>query len=189
MDSLQNRSGVIEFADTGPSRVQVRIRLISAYNESSKSEGENERSHVSDLFYIREATDADWPACNALSAGAGMDSMPSMDGVTVAVSHADDAVVGFVRVAIGPENGIAHVEPIVVYPTWSGHGVGRALMENALAEYGEIRLVSRGSSTAFYERLGYESVPWELIDRTVTEDCIGCSHWDECKPVPMRKKA
>lgn len=139
-----------------------------------------------ELFRLRPAVEDDLPALCALSRGEGMDDIPGIEGVTVAESNVGD-IVGFVRLVVGPANGIAHVEPIVTYPTWQGYGVGRALMEHALEERGEIRLVSRGTSTPFYQRLGYEPCEWDMIDTSVTEDCIGCPHWDECQPVPMVK--
>ena len=111
------------------------------------------------LFTLRPAREDDLPTINAFAAVEGMADLPSIDRVTVAESEAGD-VVGFVRIA-AEEEGVGHVNPIVVYSTWRGYGVGRALMDDALARYGELRLVSRGSSLGFYRALGFHEVPWD----------------------------
>ena len=89
--------------------------------------------------------------------------------------------------AFSPE-GIAHVNPVVTYPTWRGYGVGRALMDEALERHGELRFVARGASVGFYEKLGYRAIPWEDVCLDVAEDCRICTLVDECKPQPMGKK-
>ena len=86
------------------------------------------------LFTLRPAREDDLPTMNAFAAAEGMADLPSIDRVTVAESEAGD-VVGFVRIA-AEEEGVGHVNPIVVYSTWRGYGVGRALMDDALARYG-----------------------------------------------------
>lgn len=136
------------------------------------------------LFTLRPAREDDLPVLNAFNHAEGMDSLDSVDNVTVAVDGDGDPV-GFIRVAIG-SSGRAYVNPVVVNPFGRGHGVGRALMDDALAAHGELRLVSRGSSIGFYEALGYEACPWDEIDEGVSEDCAGCGWRDECGPLPMR---
>lgn len=127
------------------------------------------------------------PFINAFNHAEGMDALDGTEGVTVAVDADDDAV-GFIRIAVGP-SGNAFVNPVVTNPYWRGLGVGRALMERALAQHGALRLVARGSSVGFYEALGYEACPWDEIDEGVSEDCAGCAWRDECGPVPMRSPA
>lgn len=141
---------------------------------------------MSDLFTLRPAVEDDLEAINTYAYWEGMDVMPSLDNITVAES-ADGDVVGFIRIAMGA-NGIAHVNPVVTVETWRGYGVGKALVEDALAKYGELRLVSRGSSLGFYHAVGFENVPWEDIDMAVVDDCEGCEMREECNPQPCRKK-
>ena len=114
-----------------------------------------------------------------------MDYLPSLERVTVAV-NADDEPVGFIRISLG-RAGVARVNPIVVHESWRGYGVGRALIDEAQDAYGELRLVSRGSSKAFYDALGFEPCAWDLIESDVIEDCDGCPLFDECEPCPMRR--
>lgn len=138
-----------------------------------------------ELFTLRDARAADKPTLDAYCIAEGMDVLPSVDLVRVAV-NADDEIVGFIRIALS-EEGVAFVNPVITYDTWRGYGVGRALMDDALDLFGELRLVSRGTSIAFYEALGYERIPWDAVEMTLVEDCDGCAIREECGPVPMRK--
>ncbi len=140
-----------------------------------------------ELFSIRDAREDDKPVFDAYCNAEGMDAIPSIERVRVAVNE-DDEVVGFIRIALDDE-GVAFVNPVITHATWRGFGVGRALMDEALARYGELRLVSRGQSLAFYEALGYERIGWDLIKMALVEDCEECELRDECGPVPMRKRA
>lgn len=141
---------------------------------------------MTDLFTIRDACDEDLSTLNAFNYAEGMDALPSVENIRVVV-NATGEIVGYLRLAFSPE-GVAHVNPVVTYPTWRGYGVGRALMEEALERYGELRFVARGTSVGFYERLGYRAIPWDEVCLDVAEDCRGCTLAEECKPVPMGKK-
>ena len=140
-----------------------------------------------ELFTIRDARADDKPVLDAYANAEGMDAIPDIEGVRVAVND-DDEVVGFIRIALDEEDGTAFVNPVITHETWRGYGVGRALMEEALARHGELRLVSRGGSLAFYEALGYERIGWDLIKMALVDDCDHCELRDECGPVPMRKR-
>lgn len=138
------------------------------------------------LFTLRPARESDRPLIDSYTYAEGMDRLPSLERVTVAV-NADDMPVGLIRIALSSQ-GIAHINPVVTYRAWRGYGVGRALVEAAEAEYGELRLVSRGSSKPFYDALGYEECGWDLIEPGVSDDCDGCELREECRPQPMRKR-
>lgn len=135
------------------------------------------------LFHIRPATQSDAPALAQLTWPEGMDNIIDIEKVTVAV-NADDEVVGLIR--IEDAGGCAYVNPIVTYPSWRGHGVGEALMTLAIERFGEVRLVARGSSVGFYEKLGFENIPWEMVDTLISSDCEGCEMYEDCHPQPMR---
>ncbi len=141
---------------------------------------------MTELFTLRSACETDIDTINAYASWEGMDVMPSHENITVAQS-AEGNVVGFLRVARGV-NDVMHVNPVVVVSTWRGHGVGRALMEDALQRFGELRLVSRGESVGFYEALGYAPMLWDDIDKAEVDDCDNCDMRSVCKPVPMGKK-
>ena len=103
-----------------------------------------------ELFRIRDAREDDQTALDVLCAAEGMDAIPSTERVRVAVND-EDEVVGFIRIAVDEDEGTAFVNPVITHDTWRGYGVGRALMDEALAVFGELRLVSRGQSLAFYD--------------------------------------
>ena len=137
------------------------------------------------LFTIRDACEADMALIDLYAGEAGMDRIPGPKRVRVAV-NADDQVVGFCRLQ-DDVNGVAYVNPIVVYSAWRGHGVGKALIEDAQSRDGELRLVARGTSEGFYRKLGFVEMPWEELDmEAAEEDCGNCPHRAECGPVPMK---
>lgn len=140
-----------------------------------------------ELFSLRPAREEDMPYIDSYAYREGMDRIPGIDGVTVAV-NADDLPVGFLRLAIGPD-GVAYVNPVVTLDSWRGYGVGKALMRMVMDAHDEVRLVARGGSVPFYRAIGFEETPWENIDVTFTEDCDGCPLWEECNPLPMAWKA
>lgn len=140
---------------------------------------------MAELFTLREARASDKALVDAYCAQEGMDSLPNLENVTVAV-NADDEPVGFIRLARGA-NDVWHVNPVVVYGLWRGYGVGRTLTEDALQRTGELRMVARGSAVPFYERLGFSACAWDEVDTSVTEDCEGCTWRAECAPCPMKR--
>ena len=141
---------------------------------------------MTDLFTIRDACDEDLATLNAYNYNEGMDAFPSVENIRVAVNGAGE-IVGYLRLVFSPE-GIAHVNPVGTYPTGRGYGVGRALLVVALERHGALRVVARGASVGFYEKLGYRAIPWEDVCLDVAEDCRICTLVDECKPQPMGKR-
>lgn len=135
------------------------------------------------LFTLRPAKEEDRELIDAYTYAEGMDFLPSLENVTVAANDADQCV-GFLRLAFSAKQ-VAHVNPVVVYSEWRGFGVGRALVEDALARCGELRLVARGGSIPFYRALGFSETSWENIAPGVTEDCEHCGIRQECGPLPM----
>ena len=136
-------------------------------------------------FSIRNAREGDMALINSYAHAEGMDSIPGPQRVRVAVNE-DDAVVGFCRLQ-DDLNGIAYVNPVVVYSLWQGYGVGRALIEDARALAGELRLISRGPNEGFYRKLGFVEMSWKEADlAAASEDCDNCPYRESCGPVPMR---
>ena len=143
---------------------------------------------MNELFTIRDAQNRDMPTIDAFAKAEGMDRIPGTERVRVAV-NGDDEVVGFCRLQ-DDDNGIAYVNPIITYPTWRGYGVGKALMEDAHASVGELRLIARGTSVGFYRKLGFVDMPWSEVDfKAAEEDCESCPYRAACGPVPMRLSA
>ncbi len=136
------------------------------------------------LFDIRDMGHADVAAVNALAALEGFGMVDAHDAVRVAVND-EGEVVGFSRFVFDGE-GVAHVNPVAVYASWRRYGVARALMDEALRLWGELRLVSRGESLPFYDALGFQRCDWKDIAPSVVAECDACELRDECGPVPMR---
>ena len=134
-------------------------------------------------FALPPAQEAARAALALMCGMEGMDTFDELDDVTVAVNDAGEPV-GFIRIVVG-SNGVAYVNPVVVYPTWRGLGVGRALTDAVQERYGELRLVSRGAARPFYERMGFTACGWDMIVPGVSEDCDHCSWREECAPQPM----
>ncbi len=140
---------------------------------------------MAELFTIRDARESDMALIDAYANAEGMDVIPGPDRVRVAVND-DDAVVGFCRLQ-DDVNGVAYVNPIVTYSAWRGYGVGRALIDDARAIAGELRLISRGTSEGFYRKLGFVEMSWDEVDlEAASEDCDNCPYRAQCGPVPMK---
>ena len=141
---------------------------------------------MAELFSIRDANEGDMPLIDAYAHAEGMDSIPGPARVRVAV-NGDDEAVGFCRLQ-DDVNGIAYVNPIVVYSEWRGYGVGRALMQDAHERAGELRLISRGTSEGFYRTLGFVEMDWADVDlEAAEEDCDDCPYREACHPDPMKQ--
>ena len=137
------------------------------------------------LFTIRDAREGDMGLINAYAQAEGMDVIPGPARVRVAVND-EDVPVGFCRLQ-DDVNGIAYVNPIVTYDAWRGYGVGRALIEDARAIAGELRLISRGTSEGFYRKLGFSEMSWDEVDlEAASEECDTCPYRANCHPVPMK---
>jgi predicted GNAT family N-acyltransferase len=136
------------------------------------------------VFSIRDAQETDKELIDYYAALEGMDVIPDIDNIRVAVNQ-DDVCVGFIRLNYNSQ-GVAHINPVVVYGPWRRYGVGRALVKEAINREGEIRLVSRGGSYKFYKALGFKDCSWSEIEPGVSEECDGCLLRPECKPVPMK---
>ena len=139
------------------------------------------------LFSLRTATSQDIPTLDAYGAAEGMGPIPDIEHVFVAQNAAKE-LVGFIRLAFD-EAGVCHVNPVVVCSTWRGRGVGRALMDYAATRFGELRLVSRGSSRSFYEALEFTPIAWDAIKPEIAAECEECELFDECGPTPMSSSA
>lgn len=138
------------------------------------------------LFSIRDARREDKALIDAYAQAEAMDSLPGIDRIRVAVNE-DDVVVGFCRLQ-DDVNGVAYVNPIVTYAPWRGYGVGRALIEDAAACVGELRLIARGGSEGFYRKLGFIPMGWDEVDlEAASEDCDNCPYRASCGPVPMKR--
>lgn len=140
---------------------------------------------MEELFSLRDARPSDKALIDHYAMSEGMDVMPGIERIRVAVND-DDVVVGFCRLQ-NDKNGIAYVNPIVTCESWRGYGVGAALIADARCRAGELRLISRGQSEGFYRKMGFTEMPWSEVDlQAASEDCDNCPHRNACDPVPMK---
>lgn len=94
-------------------------------------------------------------------------------------------VVGAARVEIMDNR--AWIRPIVVDDAYQGSGIGSALVEAALTNHETLFAVARGPAVPFYERLGFEPVPWDEVPGVLWHECDGCPDVRSCGPLPMRR--
>lgn len=134
---------------------------------------------------LRAARSEELDILSALSNLEGMDRLPSVDNVCVAVNE-DDQIIGFIRLQ-QDRTGIWYVNPVVVESGWRGNGVGRMLIEDAHDRVGELRLIARGAVVPFYLKLGFSEMNWDDVDlEAASEDCDNCPYRADCFPQPMR---
>lgn len=132
---------------------------------------------------IRPFENGDTDRVVALGEDASMGTLEGFDNTLVA-EYDRSGIVAFIRLNFYDET--HYVNPIVVDPAWQKKGVGRCLMEEALSATEELRFVARGDSIPFYQRLGCEQIPWDMIAPEVAQDCDGCEMKLTCHPQPMR---
>ena len=143
---------------------------------------------ASELFTLRPAVEGDLPLINLYTFGEGMAEVPGIEGITVA-ANPDGLCVGFIRMEDGVDefDGVGFINPIVVFEPWRGYGVGKALVDDILTRYEDVRLVSRSSSLGFYRTLGFQDCTWDDIRADLVSDCDGCEmNGNECHPQPLR---
>jgi N-acetylglutamate synthase-like GNAT family acetyltransferase len=109
----------------------------------------------------------------------------SVDYCLVAVE--EKSPVGLARLEFG--EGIPYVRPVVVLPVRQGKGIGTRLLRIVIATYQEVRVVSRGPSTEFYRKLGFERMAWGDIHQPFRQECEQCPDRSECNPCPMVYRA
>lgn len=136
---------------------------------------------------IRPARKADLQRINSMARASGMSPVQNVSNVYVGEIQGY-GVVSYVKLTFGRPDGICHVNPIVVDRPWRRLGLGKRLILFLLDRYGEVRLVARGESEGFYERLGFENVGWEQIYDPVASECDTCSDREDCRPRPMGRR-
>ena len=56
-------------------------------------------------------------------------------------------------------------------PAESGQGIGKALLQHILSQMPCLTVISRGSATGFYERMGFEFADWNEIHLLFKNEC------------------
>ena len=99
------------------------------------------------------------------------------------ICEADGVLAGAIRVEIMDDR--PWIRPIVVGDAYQGSGIGTALVEAALAEYGILLAVARGAALPFYERLRFERIDWDEVPGELWHECDSCPDIGKCGPVPI----
>ena len=145
----------------------------------------NEQKSRIEKFYIRNARTEDLPLLRQLFAEEGFGDLSSVENVRVAATR-DNIMYGAIRCEKG-SNHAWYVRPIVVFDSMQGHGVGKALLNDALKQHVDLRLSSRGEIGPFYESCGMQKCFWEDIAPEFARECKElCPDYKECAPQPYR---
>jgi amino-acid N-acetyltransferase len=86
---------------------------------------------------------------------------------------------------------LGEIRSMAVDPNMAGRGIGRQLVESAVAEAKELGLKKVFALTyvdGFFERLGFVHVEKNLLPHKVWTDCIHCEMQNDCKEIPMLKE-
>ncbi|MDR1016797.1 MAG: GNAT family N-acetyltransferase [Coriobacteriales bacterium] len=134
-----------------------------------------------DEYTYRSATPLDFPAIRQILVEVGMGEATPEQMLEGHVACAGGQVAGFIRVYHG------YVYPVAVAPKWQGQGLGRFLTERALAEQGQLKLVSCTPAQPFYEAMGFSRIPMSEVDPEIAHDCEVCPDRATCTPQAYTK--
>ena len=139
----------------------------------------------------RKVWESDLPALKLLYAEEGM-PLPAKKDLLCGIAAANDAgeLVGFIRILtidddLSAEANGNYVYPIIVFKSWQGCGVGRALMQAAHEKCGELKLVACKSSQEFYPKCGLVPLDWDEVAQVIAFDCECCPDKPTCYPKPF----
>ena len=146
--------------------------------------GKKEKNNI-DNFYLRDACEADLPLLRQLFAEEGFGDLSSVENVRVAATR-DNVMYGALRCEQGSD-GAWYVRPVVVFDAMHRHGVGQALLNDALKRHADLRLSSRGAIGPFYESCGMQKCSWSDIAPEFARECQElCPDYKTCAPQPYR---
>jgi N-acetylglutamate synthase-like GNAT family acetyltransferase len=99
------------------------------------------------------------------------------------VAEEEGAVAGAIRLErIGED---VYLRAMAVHAVWHRQGIGRLLVRELVEGLDQVKVVARGPSAPFYEKLGFRPTNWEMIHKDLRRECMECPDVAACKPVPM----
>ena len=104
--------------------------------------------------------------------------------------NSDGAVVGCVATDIFWAD-LAEIKSLAVEPGSKGSGIGRRLVEAAVAQsraLGVTRLFALTYEKDFFEKMGFRAIPRETLPEKVWRECIACPRADCCDEVAMLRE-
>lgn len=99
----------------------------------------------------------------------------------------DGGIVGCVAVDLFWAD-LAEVKSLAVSPERRGQGVGRMLLEAAIADarrIGATRLFALTYEEAFFRRMGFQRIDRETLPEKVWRECITCPKADACDEIAV----
>lgn len=86
---------------------------------------------------------------------------------------------------------LAEVKSLAVLPDRRGEGIGRKLVEAAIAdarELGAARLFALTYEEDFFRRLGFSRIDRETLPEKVWRECIVCPKADACDEIAVMRR-
>jgi amino-acid N-acetyltransferase len=83
---------------------------------------------------------------------------------------------------------LAELKSLAVDSAWQGRSVGRRIVEACLAEARSLhitRVFSLTYQTAFFEKMGFRTIPKEELPHKIWSDCLKCPKFPDCDEVAM----
>jgi len=103
------------------------------------------------------------------------------------VAVTDNRVVGCVSLHVSWED-LAEIRTLAVAPDYHGHGVGRALVEEALRDAQELGLTRVFVLTYvpdFFAKLGFTECGKSELPQKIWQECVHCPHFPDCNETAM----
>jgi amino-acid N-acetyltransferase len=86
---------------------------------------------------------------------------------------------------------LAEVKSLAIAPDFRGQGIGRLLVEAAIAdarELGAARLFALTYEEEFFHRLGFERIDRETLPEKVWRECIVCPKATACDEIAVMRR-
>ncbi len=99
----------------------------------------------------------------------------------------DDKVLGCCGMAVLWRD-LGEIRSVAVDPNYTHCGIGKRLIEHAIAEARELGLKEIFALTYeadFFVKMGFHIVAKESLPHKVWTDCIRCSMQDQCREIPV----
>jgi N-acetylglutamate synthase-like GNAT family acetyltransferase len=135
-----------------------------------------------DELAIRQGTNQDQQTLVDLLESHQM--LSDIDPCEFYVAALSGRLVGAVRTET--EEKEVYLRPLVVDHDHHGKGIGKALVNHLVSQNLNLHVVARGSAIGFYQRIGFELMPWELVPDRYRQECDLCPDIDSCQPSPMK---
>jgi len=83
---------------------------------------------------------------------------------------------------------LAEIKSLAVHPGFQGRGIGKALVQDLIAEAKTLhlpRIFTLTLEQEFFEKLGFQKVPMDTLPLKVWSDCVQCPKQDHCDEIAL----